>query len=132
QEMTHFLAMSQVRQPSTDQALSELREQVARLRTEAVSDSELTRAKNYLVGSFPRQMETAQQVAGQVTAIRQLGLSADYLKTFRDRISAVTARDVTASAKAAMHPDSSVVVVVGDGQTIYDKLKATGPVDIVD
>ncbi|MBI4499658.1 MAG: insulinase family protein [Gemmatimonadetes bacterium] len=131
-DVAHFLVATQARQQSTEQALSELGDQVARLRTEMVSDSELTRSKGYLIGSFPRQMETVQQIASQVTAIRQLGLGDDYLRNFRERVSAVTAEGVRAAAQAATHPDSAIVVVVGDGPKIYEQIKTMGPVDIVD
>ena len=36
------------------------------------------------------------------------------------------------SARAATRPDSAIVVVVGDGEKIYDKIRMMGPVTIVD
>ena len=128
----HFMANAEVRTPVTDSALVELLRQLRRIRTEAVADSELVSAKGYLIGSFPRQIETPGQVAGQVTTVKLLGLGEEYLRTFRERLAAVTPADVARGARHTIHPDSAVIVVVGDGQSVYDKLKALAHVRIVD
>src|SRR5206468_5415095 len=47
----------------TDSALAELLHQIDRVRTELISDSELTAAKGFLVGSFPLTIETPRQIA---------------------------------------------------------------------
>ena len=61
-----------------------------------------------------------------------LGLPADYVQTSLDRdYSAVTTAEMHTAAKAAIRPDQALIVVVGDGAKIYDKLKAIGPVRIV-
>jgi hypothetical protein len=85
-----------------------------------------------LIGSFPRQVETVQQLAGQVATSKLMGLGDDYLRTFREKVAAVTSADVMAAAKAAMRPDSAVVVIAGDGKALYEKVKTIAPVDIVD
>jgi hypothetical protein len=54
------------------------------------------------------------------------------LRTYRDRLAAVTAADVRAAAARVIRPDSAVIVVVGDGAAIYAKLAALAPVDVVD
>ena len=77
-------------------------------------------------------METPQQVAAQVANAKLLGLGDDYVRTFRERIAAVSGQDVLAAARTAIHPDSAVIVLVGDGQKIYEKIKTMAPVDIVD
>jgi zinc protease len=131
-DLGYFSATTEVRTPVTDSALTELMRQLRRIRTEAVADSELTSAKGFLVGSFPLSIETPQQIAGQVTRVKLLGLGPEYLRTYRDRLAAVTALDIRRAARSTIRPDSSVIVVVGDGQAIYEKLRAIAPVRIVD
>lgn len=128
----HFSAGTEVRTAVTDSALTELLSQLRRMRTEPVADSELVAAKGYLVGSFPLSIETPQQVAGQVSTVKLLGLPDDYLRTYRNRLAAVTAADVMGASRRVIRPDSAVIVVVGDGTAIYQKLTATAPVRIVD
>lgn len=128
----HFSASTEVRTAVTDSALTELLHQLRRMRTESVADSELVAAKGYLVGSFPLSIETPQQVAGQVSTVKLLGLPDDYLRTYRDRLAAVTAGEVMAAARRVIRPDSAVIVVVGDGAAVYDELSKIAPVRIVD
>jgi zinc protease len=130
-DVGYFQANTEVRAEVTDSALAEILVQLRRMRTETVADSELTDAKGFLVGSFPLTIETPQQVAGQVARSRLLGLGDDYLHTYRERLAAVDATSAMDAARAVIHPDSAVVVVVGDGQAIYDGLAAIAPVTIV-
>ncbi|GBD33171.1 putative zinc protease [bacterium HR33] len=127
-----FAANTEVRTPVTDSALVELLAQLRRFRTEIVPDSELAAAKGYLIGSFPRSIETPQQIASQVTTVKLLGLGDDYLRSYRERLAAVTAADIRNAARRVIRPDSAVIVVVGDGEAIYDKLVKIAPVRIVD
>lgn len=131
-DVGHFSAGTEVRTPVTDSALTELLTQLRRMRTELVADSELVAAKGYLVGSFPLSIETPQQVAGQVSTVKLLGLPDNYLRTYRDRLAAVTAAEVISAARRVIRPDSAVIVVVGDGGAIYDGLTTIAPVRIVD
>jgi zinc protease len=127
-----FQAGAEVRTAVTDSALRELLTQLRRIRTETVPDSELTAAKGYLTGVFPLTIETPQQIAGQVAAQKRLRLGDDYLQTYRERVSGVHAADATVAAQRLIKPDSAVIVVVGDGQQIYENLRSIAPVRIID
>lgn len=127
----YFTASAEVRTEVTDSSLKELLSQMNRIRTEPIPANEFDGAKSALVGRFPLQVETADQVAGQVTTAQLLGLAPDYVQTYRQKLQAVTPATALAAAKAAVRPDSGLVVVVGDGAKIYDKLKAIAPVRIV-
>lgn len=131
-DVGYFQANTEVRTSVTDSALTELLYQLRRMRTEAVPDSELNAAKGYLVGSFPLSIQTPQQIAGQVASVKLLGLGEDYLRTYRQQLDAVTAQQILNATKAFIKPDSAVIVVVGDGQAIYDKLAAIAPVSLLD
>ena len=127
-----FEANAEVRTPVTDSALAELMRQLARMRTEVPADSEITAAKNYLVGNFPLTIQTPEQIAGAVASARLLGLPDDYVPRFRDRLAAVTPAQLGAADRRYLTTDRMVVVVVGDGPTVLSGLKALGPVRIVD
>ena len=126
-----FQATAEVRTEVTDSALVEIHRQLRRLRTEPVSAVELDAAKSALVGSFPLTIETAQQIAGAVQNAMLYGLGTDYLHSYRQRLAAVTAADLQRAAQASIRPDSLLVVIVGDGAKLYDKLRAIAPVRIV-
>ena len=129
--MGYFYATAEVRNPVTDSSLKELLVQMRKLGSEPVPASELDMAKNAITGSFPLSIETANQVANAVANMKLLGLPADYLRSYRTRMAAVTPAQVQAAAKQVVRPEASVIVVVGDAEQIYDKLKALGPVRVV-
>lgn len=127
-----FTATAEVRTEVADSALTELLAQLARVTTDPVPADELTNAKNALVGQFPLTIETAQGIAEQVAQVQLLGLPSDYLATYRTRLSAVTAPALQAAARAYVRPSEALVVVVGDGAKLYDRLAKLGPVRVVD
>src|SRR3989449_11512644 len=88
-------------------------------------------AKGFLVGSFPLVLETPSQIAAQVANSRLLGLGDDYLRLYRERLSAVTALQARAAAQRLYRRGRLTIVVVGDATKIYDRLKTTAPVRLV-
>ena len=126
-----FEATAEVRNAVTDSALAELLKIERSLGTTPSPAIELDAAKGGLVGSLPLQLETAQGVAEQVGRYTMLGLPTDFIRTLRPRLATVTASQVEAAAKMYMRPDQSLIVVVGDGAQIYDKLAKIAPTRIV-
>jgi predicted Zn-dependent peptidase len=131
QGMGNFSATAEVRTEVTDSSVKELLTQFTRIGTEAIDAKEFEDAKSALVGRFPLQVETAAQVAGQVSSAQLLGLPSDYVQTYRQKLAAVTPATALAAAKAAIQTEKSLFVVVGDGAKLYDKLKAIAPVRLV-
>ena len=127
-----FRATAEVRTEVTDSALVELLAQVRRMGTEFLELDEFERQKQTLVGRFPLQVETAEQVAAQVANARLLGLATDYVQTYRDRVAATTREQVMAAARAGMRADAALIVVVGDGTKIREPLERIAPVRMVD
>jgi zinc protease len=128
----YWSATAQVRTEATDSALQELLRQVRQIRTDLIPDSELVATKGYLVGSFPLTIETSGNIARQVATARLLGLDADYLRLYRERLSAVTAVSARLAAERVYHADALTIVVAGDGAKLYDRLRVIAPVRIVD
>jgi predicted Zn-dependent peptidase len=128
----YWQATAEVRTDVADSALVELLHQVDRIRTELIPDSELTAAKGFLIGSFPLTIETPSQIASQVANAKLLGLGDDYLRLYRERLSAVTALQARAAAARLFRRTALSIVVVGDGAKLYDRLKAIAPVRLVD
>ncbi|MFZ5623900.1 MAG: insulinase family protein [Gemmatimonadota bacterium] len=128
----YFAATAEVRTEVTDSALAEMLAQLRRIGAEPVPAEELDAAKGALVGRYPLTIETAGQVAAEVANAKLLGLPPDYVPTYRPRLAAVTAAQVQAAARATIRPEAAVIVVVGDGAKLYERLRAIAPVRIVD
>lgn len=129
---SYFLASAEVRNEVADSAFVEFFRLIENLRNEPIPEEDLRAAKEYMTGTFPLTMETPQQVASQLAWARLLGLPADYLATYRDRVAAVRADEVRRVAREHIRPDQAVVVVVGDATVLYEKLEPFGPIRLVD
>ena len=125
-----FQATVETRNAVADSALVEILAQLRRMRNDPVPMTELGDAKSALVGAFPLSIETASQVAQQVAQSRLLGLPTDYLSTYRNRLSAVTAPQLGTAFRSTVDPDKALIVVVGDATVLYDRLKKIAPVKL--
>ncbi len=131
-DLGHFLANAEVRAEVTDSALAELLNQVELVRSEPVPDDELSDVRDYLVGSFPRTIETPQAIANQVATYRLRGRSTEELESYRDRVAAVAPEDIQGALVEHFDPERAVVVVVGDATQIRTGLTRFGRVRMVD
>ncbi|MGA9770769.1 MAG: pitrilysin family protein, partial [Blastocatellia bacterium] len=126
-----FFGGSATRTEVTLLAIQEMIVEFSRLRDEEVSAQELQNAKNYLTGSFSISLSTEGGIADEILQIRLLGLSADYLKTYRARIEAVTAIDVQRVARKYILIDRPTIVVVGDAAKLKEALPVLGPITVL-
>jgi zinc protease len=126
-----FQATAEVRTEVTDSATAELLAQLAAMGAQLVPAGELAAAKEALTGSFPLTIQTAEQIAGAVTNAILLGLPADYLRTYRTRLAAVTPAQVRAVSREIIRPESALIVVVGDAAKIHGGLAKIAPVRVV-
>ena len=130
--MGNWSATFEGRTEVADSALAEMLHQVDRIRTELIPDSEFSNVKGRIIGSFPLTIETPDQVASAVANARLLGLGSDYVRLYRERLNAVTAVQARAAAARTYRRNGLSIIVVGDGEKLYDRLKAIAPVRMVD
>jgi zinc protease len=88
------------------------------------TEGELTLAKASLTRGYPRNFETAQQVARSVAQLALYGLPDTYFQEFVPKANAVTATDVTRVAEQHLDPDRLTTLIVGDHAAIDDSLRA--------
>ena len=127
-----FTASTSVRNVVTDSAVTEIFNEVKRIRDEAVDAKELQMAKNYMSGSFVRSMEDPDRVAGYAIDVERYKLPKDYYRTYLKRVDGVTSDDVQQMAKKYLLPDKILVAVVGTAADVRQKLAAFGPVQMYD
>jgi zinc protease len=91
-----------------------------------LSATELELAKASLTKGYPRNFETAQQVARSVAQLALYGLPDTYFEEFVPKVNAVTGDDVTRVARAYLDPARLTTLVVGDHSAIAESLRGLG------
>jgi len=99
-----FEATAEVRTAVTGDSLKEFFYELDRIRDEKVPEQELADAKNFLTGVFPIRAETQEGMTNLIVNQLLYDLPADYLKTYRENVTAVTADDVQRAAQKYVRP----------------------------
>ena len=108
-----FSVSAQTRTAEVPKVIEIMREELARMTRDPVTERELKLAKDYLIGSFPLRLDTSAKVADFVVAVEEQGLGLDYAERYKERVAKVTAADVQRVAAKYFAPDSFNRVVVG-------------------
>jgi zinc protease len=127
-----FAARTSTKTASTMQALRLTLDEVAGMAKTPVPAAELEEAKTYLNGAFPLEIESAGDVAARVLTTLGYGLGREFLDSYRDRIAAVTAAAIQRFSASRIHPERSVVVLVGNAAAFGPELaKQLGPFETI-
>jgi predicted Zn-dependent peptidase len=87
-----------------------------------VTTSELALAKASVTRGYPRNFETAGQVARAVAQLALYGLPDTYFQEFVPKVNAVSGDEVTRVAAAYLDPARLTTLVVGDHSAIAERL----------
>ncbi|MFM8893050.1 MAG: M16 family metallopeptidase, partial [Planctomycetia bacterium] len=93
-------------------------EQIAKMRDEPVTAEELETAKASVIETFPRQFESRPQMLRLFVNDEWTKRPADFWKTFRDKVRAVTPEEIQRVARAHLDPEKMAILVVGDWEAI--------------
>ncbi|MEW6162529.1 MAG: pitrilysin family protein [Nitrospirota bacterium] len=104
----------QTKNESANTVIDEILGQIDRIRKEKVSDEELSDAKSYLIGSFPRRLDTNRKIADFLAYVEFYNLGLDYMERYVGYINSVTKDDVLRVAGKYLNPENYVLVVVAD------------------
>ena len=130
-----FSASAKVRNVVTDSAITEILNEMKKIRNEKVSEKELLGAKNLLSGNFIRSLEQPSTIASFAINTARYNLPKDYYKNYLKNINAVTVDDVQMTAKKYIKPNNAIVFVVGTGEEVaknLSKFSVSGKIDYYD
>jgi zinc protease len=96
--------------PNAAKAEEGLRQEIERIRRERVSDDELSRAKNYLLGRYEMDRRTNERQAWYLGFYTVEGVGPQYPERYRRAVEAVTAADVQRAAQTYLATLTSVVL----------------------
>jgi predicted Zn-dependent peptidase len=111
----------------TGAALTEIVNEIVRLRKDPPSAEELQGIKNYLAGLFVIRNSSRQGVIGQMRFVDLQGLPADWLRNYVPNVLKVSPSDVQRVAETYLNPDKMALVVVGDKAKVAEQVKGFEP-----
>ncbi|MBX6424017.1 pitrilysin family protein [Thermosulfurimonas sp. F29] len=95
-----------------DEALSGLWNEIARIKERGITDEELARAKNWLVGSYETELQTNLSQAMDRALNEALGLGFNYFYRYIEGIKRVTREEVQEAAQKYLRNDAYVLVIL--------------------
>jgi zinc protease len=129
-----FTAYADVRNEVTDSSVVEFLYEIKRMISEPVDSATLSLTKNFMTGSFARNLESSWTVASFAFNIEKYGLPKDYYSTYLEKLAAVTIEDIQRIAKQHLKPDQIYITCVGSRDVIpsLEKFSTSGTVELFD
>lgn len=116
---------------STAETIKVILEQIHEFQTVEPTDAEFYDTRSYIIGSFPRDRETPQDVAGDLWLMESQDLDRHYFEKLFKALKKMTKQDCIDLAKKVIHPDKLTIVVVGDAAQLKEGLEAIAPVKVL-
>ncbi len=120
--------IADVTTPVTGASLTEIFKEIQRLQDEPPPAEELRGIQNYLAGTFVLQNSSRQGIINQLATVDLFGLPDDFLRTYVQRVYAVTPADVQRIARTYLDEEKMAIVVVGDRATVEEQLRPFGEI----
>jgi zinc protease len=121
-----FFAAAGVRTDATAPAAKEMLIEIKRIRESELTADELTKAKDSFSKTLVANFETVEATASTIGLQGVFGLPLAYYRDLPAEISKVNSADTLRVAKQYLHPESMIVVAVGDRAVIEPKMRELG------
>ena len=127
-----FGALCQTKSSTTFKVISLLDEIIGGMKKNPPGAEELLYAQNTLINQFIFSFSSSAAIVGQQMRLEYDGLPEDYLEKYRERVAAVTPADLRRVAQSHLHPERSVLIVVGREKDFEKPLSSLGTVNRID
>ena len=123
---SQFTASAGIKASATDSAVVEFIKEIKGFQENGITDDELNFMRNSIGQRDARRYETPFQKAGFLGNIIRYDLDGSYVDQQADIIKNITREEINTLAKTYLNTDNAYILVVGDGASNRDKLKALG------
>jgi zinc protease len=122
-----FVLHASVQSEATADAIREAVGELQAIRHDRpVTDDELTLGRAGVTRGYPRNFETAEQIARAIAQLALYDLPQDYFTRFVPTVMSLTPGNLTRAAVEHIHPDRLIAVVVGDPEKVGPALAKAG------
>jgi zinc protease len=111
----------------TGASLKEIFAEIDKLSKEAPSAAELKGIQSYLSGLFVIQNSSRGALVNQLRFVDFQGLGEEYLKTYVQKVNAVTPAEVQKTTAGYIQPAQMTIVVVGDKAKVSEQVAPFAP-----
>jgi len=119
-----FIAISPVQTDKTKESMSEMNKEFRGILTDKpLTAEELEKIQANETLSLPGSRETIDSVGQSIADLIHFDLPDDYYQTYAGKVRALKTSDLNDAAKAVVHPDNMIWVVVGDRTKIEAGVK---------
>lgn len=122
-----FTASAQTKNESGAVVADLLLGEVSRLSSSPPADVELTPRKAVLIGSFSRNLETANGLVNQVASLALHGMGLDEINRYIGNVQAITTADIQKFAGTRLDAKTSNIIIVGNAKAFLPELKKKYP-----
>ena len=122
-----FVVSTFTRVPEVRRAIDLLLGELARARSQPPAEAELGPARTLAVGEFSLGLETSEAVMSSLVDLDVHGLPEDGLDSYRGRVRAVSAAEIAALAQRLLHPERSLILLVGPAAELTPAARGSGP-----
>jgi predicted Zn-dependent peptidase len=127
-----LIISSSLNQESTGLALEKIFEVITGLSDEPIGEKEFNTAKQYILGTFLRSVESAQQVSLLVKTLDQYRLGPDYFEDFFMKLSDMKPDDLLHVQKKYLVPELFCISASGNAEILTKQLEPYGSVAEMD
>ncbi len=115
-----FLGGVATENKSVSQSLDLIRGELERVAQEGLTEAELRKAKDFLIGSFALRFDTSNKIAAALLSFQLENLGLDYVERRHGEVEAVTLSNIKRVAQRLLVPKSLIVTVAGEPEGIKD------------
>jgi zinc protease len=116
-ELGQFQIGLQTKREQSDEALKLVRDTLNKFVAGGVTEAELKAAKQNLVGGFPMRIDSNAKILDYLAMIGFYKLPLNYLDTFNDQVSKVTAAQIKEAFNSRIKTEKMVTVIVAGDET---------------
>lgn len=113
------------------EAVRETIGEIERLRSEPPAESELADSKSYIVGVFPYQLQTGDDLLHKLGELALYGFPDDHFERRLRQVEAVTTEDVLRVARIHLEPHNLAIVAAGPADRLARQLEGLGELRVL-
>lgn len=123
-----FGAFCQTKSSATNKVISLIFEIIENIKKKAPTEAELDWAKKALINKYIFSFASAASIVNQRMQLEYDQMPSDYLEKYPQLIEAVKLSDLERVASKYLHPEKSILLVVGKEEDFEKPLSTLGPV----